>query len=135
MFEWEDVPRYGDSTTTATFQIWFLEGTDFVWFTYGDFAGTPANYSWTIGAENIDATAGDTYYYNGTGTIPSVNDDLLIESFSSAPVELSYAVYTNAEDGEMIINEAIVTTSGQADRAWSATKSEWLRVYLPSIIK
>jgi hypothetical protein len=135
VFEWENVPRFDDPATTTTFQIWFLEGTDEVWFSYGDFSGDTTGYSWTIGAENVDGTAGDTYYYNGAGTIPSVNDDLLVESFSSDPVKLTYSVQANAPDGEMIVNEVSVSTSGQSDNAWVATQSEWYTSYLPTIFK
>ncbi len=135
VFEWEDVPHYDDPATTSTFQIWFLEGTDFVWFTYGGFTGDTTGYNWTIGAENSDATAGDTYYYNGAGTIPSVDDDLLIESFMSDPVELSFAVQTSAGDGEMIINEVSVTTSGESTQAWAATKSVWYQIIMPIVFR
>ena len=69
VFSWENVP-IKNSTATASFQLWFEEGTDNIWFTYkqaGMPTGTP---NATVGGENVDGTDGANYYYNGAGKVP-----------------------------------------------------------------
>ena len=75
IFEWENVPRFGDTDSTFSFQIWLERGTDNITFTYGPSSGDTRD--GTTGAENPDGNVGDTYYYDGIGTSPWVaNDDL-----------------------------------------------------------
>jgi len=92
IFEWEDVPRFGDPTSTASFQIWLMRGTNFAWFTYGGFTGSTAD--GTVGAENADGTIGDTYYYGegGVGAVPAT--DLHVDQNSGAPGEAHIITFT-----------------------------------------
>ena len=68
VFEWENVPRFGDPTSTFTFQVWIERGTDKIWFVYGNATGDLTD--GTVGAETADGTVGDQYYFDGDGTNP-----------------------------------------------------------------
>jgi uncharacterized repeat protein (TIGR01451 family) len=92
IFEWENVPRFGDPTSTASFQIWLVRGTNLAWFTYGGFTGSVAD--GTIGVENADGTFGYTYYYGegGVGAIPT--GDLHVDQNSGIPGETHVITFT-----------------------------------------
>jgi hypothetical protein len=86
VFEWENVPRFGDLSSTFTFQIWLQQGTDNIWFVYDGFSGDTSD--GTVGAENSDGTLGDTVYFDGVGTLPwGGPDDLRAASIPGAPGE------------------------------------------------
>ena len=68
VFEWENVPRFGDPSSTFTFQVWIERGTDKIWFTYASSTGDTTD--GTVGAETADGTVGDQYYFDGVGTNP-----------------------------------------------------------------
>ena len=87
VFEWDNVPRFGGATSTATFQIWFQDGTDGIWFSYGGFTGSTAD--GTIGAEDGAGLFGDTYYYGegSIGTPPDGLQDVLVTYLPGNPGE------------------------------------------------
>ena len=92
IFEWEDVPRFGDPASTASFQIWLMRGTNLAWFTYGGFVGDVSD--GTVGAENADGTIGDTYYFGegGVGIVPT--GDLHVDQNSGAAGETHTITFT-----------------------------------------
>ena len=71
-----------------------MDGTNQIYFAYGalspDVASPSAGFGYTVGAENIDGTAGKSYYYtNGVsapvGTAPAAGADLqVLNNLSSA---------------------------------------------------
>jgi subtilisin family serine protease len=83
IFEWEGVPRFGDNSSTFSFQIWLEQGTDNIHFTYGSFSGNTGD--GTTGAENADGTVGDTEYFDGAGTLPWGGPDLQVASVPGTP--------------------------------------------------
>jgi hypothetical protein len=85
IFEWANVPRFGDPASTASFQIWLVRGSNLAWFTYGGFAGDVSD--GTVGVENADGTYGYTYYYGegGVGSVPV--GDLHVDQNSGTPGE------------------------------------------------
>lgn len=86
VFEWTDVPRFGDASSTFTFQIWLQRGgSDNIWFVYGPFAGDTLD--GTTGAENSDGTIGESYYFEGAGTLPWGGPDLGVFSVAGTPGE------------------------------------------------
>ena len=92
IFEWTNVPRFGDPTSTASFQIWLARGTNLAWFTYGGFAGSTAD--GTVGVENADGSVGYTYYY-GEGSVGSVPmGDLHVDQNSGAAGETHVITFT-----------------------------------------
>ena len=85
IFEWENIPRFGDNSSTFSFQIWLEQGTDNITFVYGSYAGNTGD--GTTGAENSDGTIGDTTYFDGAGTLPWGGPDLKVASVPGAPGE------------------------------------------------
>lgn len=85
VFEWANVPRYGDSSSTFSFQIWIQVGTDNIWYAYGPYSGDTTDA--TVGAENSDGTVGDTLYYEGTGTLPWGTPGVRVSSVPGEPGE------------------------------------------------
>lgn len=85
VYEWEDVPRFGDPSSTFTFQIWVQNGTssDAIWFVYDEFTGDTLD--GTVGAENSDGTIGASYYFEGVGTNPWGDPDLGVSSAPGTP--------------------------------------------------
>jgi uncharacterized repeat protein (TIGR01451 family) len=115
VFEWEDVPRFGDPTSTATFQVWFRDGTDDIWFAYPADAFTGVTSDGTIGAENNDGTLGSVYYYDGTGTLPDGSDDLLVVRILPEPAVLTYQAEVTEMDTE--VNNTVEVTDDLAATA------------------
>lgn len=73
IFQWESVPQYG-TTDLYSFQVWFVQGTDFIAFSY-DYANLPADltvYNFSIGVENDLGTMGRTYYSSINGTVTGI---------------------------------------------------------------
>jgi subtilisin family serine protease len=92
VYEWEDVPRFGDNSSTFSFQVWILNGTDNIWFVYDGFAGNTGD--GTTGAENADGTVGDTVYFDGAGTLPWGGPDLGVASVPGTPGETHIITYS-----------------------------------------
>lgn len=92
VYEWENVPRFGDAGSTFTFQIWVNNGTDNIWFVYDGFAGDTTD--GTVGAENSDGTIGDTWYFEGAGTSPWGGPDLQVLSAPGTPGETHVISFT-----------------------------------------
>lgn len=85
VYEWANVPRFGDNSSTFSFQIWVQNGTENIWFAYGPFAGNTTD--GTVGAENSDGTIGDTVYFDGAGTLPWGGSGLKVSAIPGAPGE------------------------------------------------
>lgn len=83
IFEWANVPRFGDASSTFSFQIWIQNNSDNIWFVYGPSSGDTTDA--TVGAENSDGTIGDTYYFEGTGTSPWGGPSLKVSSVPGEP--------------------------------------------------
>jgi hypothetical protein len=92
VYEWANVPRFGDDSSTFSFQIWVENGTDNIWFVYDGFAGDTAD--GTVGAENADGTIGDTWYFEGAGTSLWGGPDLGVTSAPGAPGESHVISFT-----------------------------------------
>lgn len=94
ILDWENVPRYGDNSSTFSFQVWIQTGSvENIWFTYGPSTGDTTD--GTVGAENSDGTIGDTYYVDGTGTsVWSGGVELGVNSLPGVPGETHEISYT-----------------------------------------
>lgn len=70
--DWQNVVDFVNNSVANTFEIWLRAGSvEDITFSYGDIGG-PSGNALSIGAENLDGTIGDSYYYNGVGgPIPS----------------------------------------------------------------
>lgn len=84
VYEWANVPRFGDLSSTFSFQIWVQNGASGnIWFAYDGFTGNTSD--GTVGAENAEGTIGDTYYFEGAGTSPWGGSGLKVSSVPGAP--------------------------------------------------
>lgn len=69
VIEWYQVAPYEDLNGPGyTFSQWMKLGTDEIYFNYIDI---PGGINATIGIENADGSAGTSYFYNGSGTLPA----------------------------------------------------------------
>lgn len=82
--DWEKVPNFSSSSQENSFEAWIRTGgVEDISFAYG--AITVGDGGWlTIGAEDKTGTVGDTYYYNGNGSLP-INATLRVTT-SGSPV-------------------------------------------------
>lgn len=79
--DWEGVQDFGDSTLN-TFEVWIGVNTDAhpgedIVFSYGSI-GNGYLGELTVGAQDITGTVGDTYYFNGAGTLPVAGNELRV---------------------------------------------------------
>lgn len=76
VFEWSDIPLFGEQNNRYSFQAWIQNGdSGNIWFTYdllGDVSGA------TVGVENADGSVGSAYWFEGLGTAPRVGTDLKV---------------------------------------------------------
>jgi hypothetical protein len=121
IFEWENVPRFGNLDERATFQIWIQETTDRIWFVYGP-AGVQG-VDGTVGIENSDGTIGESRYFDGAGIFPVAGVDLMIEDRIGGTATFTFqAVIDDCEEGEAIVNRADVSTKDTSDTAIAVTE-------------
>jgi uncharacterized repeat protein (TIGR01451 family) len=119
IFEWQDVPRFGNNSERATFQIWIQDGTDRIWFTYAGVQGADG----TVGIENDTGTVGDTRYFEGTGLYPSSAVDLQVDRSIGGTATFSFqGEVTECTPGEAIVNRADVSTASSSDSAIAVTE-------------
>jgi uncharacterized repeat protein (TIGR01451 family) len=106
VIEWNGAQLYDSPGITHTFQIWILDGTDIMWFTYDHLPGSSP--FGTIGIEDSTGSKGYTYYYDGQGTLPDGSKDLVLQPMLPDPVDLNYKVTVDdvpaAMDGKAYVN-------------------------------
>lgn len=79
--DWEGVANYSDRLPNS-FQVWIGESGDAnpgedITFAYGPVTGGDLGFL-TVGAQDISRTVGATYYYNGSGILPTEGTQLRI---------------------------------------------------------
>lgn len=117
IYEWENVPLFGDTATRATFQIWVIDGTDNIFFVYDNVPGGIA----TIGVENASGTTGDTRYFNGDTTAPSPNATFLSTSTPGGSATFTFEATANCK-ADIVVNKAEITNNGNIDKAIAVTE-------------
>jgi hypothetical protein len=84
--DWQDVVDFSNNSVSNSFEIWLRIGTvEDITFSYGAIGG-PSSGALSVGAENLDGTIGDNYYFNGTGTPISSNSELRVSSLGDPNV-------------------------------------------------
>jgi subtilisin family serine protease len=97
VYEWANVPRFGDAGSTFSFQIWVQNGpSGNIWFAYDVFSGDTGD--GTVGAENADGTVGESYYYDGAGSLPWGSSGLQVRSVPGTPGEVHTITFTMSGD-------------------------------------
>jgi subtilisin family serine protease len=84
--DWDKVRVYTASDTTPnSFEVWIrIGGTEDITYVYGG-TGSGDGGHLTVGAENIFGNSGQSYYYNGTGTLPTTATQLVVTGTPGAP--------------------------------------------------
>ena len=121
VYEWTDIPHFG-SADAATFQIWVgNDGTAAaggIHFTYDRLDNTGAGA--TVGAENSSGTIGDSYFFNGTGTVPAVGVDLLVETLPGGNATLGFQVTTDCSE-DSVVNQGDLSNGDNSESAVAVT--------------
>jgi hypothetical protein len=85
--DYAGVPNFGSAAQVNSFEVWMgIDGTEDIFFTYG--ALDPAlgdGGLLTVGAENVLGNSGENYYYNGTGTAPSEELEVVVAGTAAVP--------------------------------------------------
>ncbi|MFT5136133.1 MAG: putative repeat protein (TIGR01451 family), partial [Arenicella sp.] len=121
IYEWENVPLWGDLSNRYTFQIWVQNGTSGnIWYTYDQLGTTflPA----TVGVENDTGTGGDSYFYNATGTDPVVGQALQVLATTGGTATFNFQAQVDYCAEDAIVNRADLTTLDDAESAIAVTE-------------
>jgi uncharacterized repeat protein (TIGR01451 family) len=85
VLDWEAVKEYS-AARVDSFQIWIRTGTvEDITFTYGTLQGNGDGGLLSVGAENLFGNRGSTYYFNGTGTLPTSATELRVSTTPPQP--------------------------------------------------
>lgn len=124
VYEWNDVPLFGDNTTRYSFQVWVENGpSGNIWFVYAQIGSTTPPSGMTVGVENDTGTVGSSYYFEGVGTAPVVGADLQVDVTIGGTATFTFqAEATDCPAGDAIVNRADVTTATTADTAIAVTR-------------
>lgn len=144
VFQWTGVPQYG-TAELYTFQIWFVYGTDEIYFSYESFPTGIANYNTTIGIEDATGIVGNTFYNvtDGivTGTLPnlaSATPDLVAFTVLDSET-VTYQATVDVTDIQMdkVINIVEISDSNSniLDRAYALTRLDFYKSWFPIVAK
>jgi hypothetical protein len=90
VIDWQGVREFSQPRL-ASFQIWIGTNTgdpgEDISFAYGAIQGNGDGGFLNVGAENLFGNRGQSYYYNGTGTLPSNGTQLVVTGTPGAPSE------------------------------------------------
>ncbi|HPH98060.1 MAG TPA: S8 family serine peptidase [Anaerolineaceae bacterium] len=141
VFDWQDVSPYDGTVASYNVQLWIKDGTNEIWFAYGDLGTLPTGL--TVGMETITGTAGESYYYiaDGTpavGTPPAKGTDLVVLNNMDMETFMFQAAVTDPD-----LNTGLAKTQGEVINNNDASKAHLvstltfavLRTYLPFVIK
>jgi len=126
VLEWQGVEEWGVPGVAYTIQIQIGNvgsGYEGIWFTYARLDGEPG--SLTVGAENMAATSGSNYYYNGAGMFPiaGFEGELKVQELIGGTATINFQMEADCSV-EAIVNEATISTADQSERAVAVTRCE-----------
>jgi len=126
IYEWNNIPLFGDTTRRYSFQIWVQNGSSGnIWYTYGQIPDVdPHNGVFvTVGVENDTGTVGSSYFFEGAGTAPAIGTDLMVEQSTGGTATFTFqADIDRCAGGEVIVNRVDVATADTADTAIAVTQ-------------
>jgi hypothetical protein len=127
VIEWENV-RIKQTNQRVSFQLWFEDGSDNIWFSYPagfDAAVGRSNPTATIGAEDLGTKGVNYYHYSGsgaqTGALPNGSKDVWVGLESTSAV-FTFKANATAAVNSNITNEATATVSSTTNKAWANTR-------------
>jgi uncharacterized repeat protein (TIGR01451 family) len=133
IFEWKEAALKSNPDTCFSFQVWIEQDTSEIWFAYGPQTG--ALNTATVGVENRYGSAGESYYFNGSGIAPVEGASLKVVTQVDQAL-FTYALLVSPELGVDIRNVATATNS-HTGRVFQASAIVWTgeRVYLPITVR
>ena len=144
VFQWTDVPQYG-TTDLYTFQIWFVYGTDMIFFSYDSFPANVDDYNTTIGIEDATGNVGDTFYNVSSGVVSgalpdlvSATPDLVVTTvLDTATITYQATVDITDMDVNKVVNivELVDSNSSTVDRAYATSILEFYKQWFPIVAK
>lgn len=145
VFEWQNANAFGNASVLYNFEIWFTDGTNEIAFAYGplnaDVATPSLGFAYEVGMENINGTAGTSYYYfsgagSPVGTAPVMGTDLNIENnFSSTT--MTFQANVDLQNPSLPVVTNMVTEVGnfdaQQNQALAYTTIKTFTINLPLV--
>ena len=121
VYEWEDVPLFGDLANRYSFQVWVQNGpSGNIWVTYAQLGNVSGA---TVGVENETGTLGSSYWFEGAGTAPAVGTDLKVRTLVGGTATFSFqGQISSCTPGEAIVNRVNVNTASTSDTAIAVTE-------------
>lgn len=121
VYEWSDVPLFGDLGNRYSFQIWVQNGASGnIWITYaqlGDVGGA------TVGVEDESGSIGASYWFEGAGTAPAVGTDLKVRNLDGGTATFTFqGQISGCSAGEALVNRVNVDTADTSDTAIAVTQ-------------
>lgn len=132
VFEWENAQLFADPSSCYTFQIWIVDGTDDIWFTYGDITGDTSFA--TVGFEDVAGLVGESYYYDTTGTLPTPGVDLRIVEQTA---DVIYQVTVDGDLFGILTNQVLHDTDNPGSQQATTSVDVDVRrpVYVPLVMR
>ena len=120
IYEWNDVPIFGDDSQRYSFQVWIQnDNSGNIWFTYGALGDN--SYA-SVGAENADGSIGESYYFSGDGTGTAPGEELFISAIPGGTATFTFeAEVDGCSSGTVIVNDAEMSADNADERAIAAT--------------
>jgi len=126
VYEWNNVPLYGDTSSRYTFQIWIQEGdSGNIWFIYQDISNSDIPLS--VGLENKTGTVGDSYYFSGEGSAPQPGTDLKVVSNPGGSATLSFQAKVKScpKRRKAVIARSYLDSDNGEEMSYAAFKCHW----------
>jgi uncharacterized repeat protein (TIGR01451 family) len=121
VYEWKDVPLFGDLANRYSFQVWVQNGpSGNIWVTYAQLGNVSGA---TVGVENETGTLGSSYWFEGAGTAPAVGTDLKVRTLVGGTATFGFqGQISSCTPGEAIVNRVNVNTASTSDTAIAVTE-------------
>ncbi len=125
VYEWNNIPLFGDTDNRYTFQIWVQNGTSGnIWFVYEQLGDLNPPSGVTVGVENIDGAQGTSNYFEGTGTAPAVGTDLSVVSIAGGTASFNFEAEVKrcGKRDNPIVNRVDISRNGVENSAIAITE-------------
>ncbi|GLS24965.1 S8 family serine peptidase [Marinibactrum halimedae] len=120
IYEWNNIPLFGDDTRRYTFQVWVQNGdSGNIWFVYQNMDDVD-NINYSVGIEDETGLNGDSYHFNGTGNTPTPGIDLEVSTLTGGSATFTYKTRVGKCKKPMV-NFVEITSEGETEEAITTT--------------
>ena len=130
VIEWYHANEFGQTDVLYNFEIWIKDTTNQITFAYGplnaDISSPTPAYKYGVGIENVDGTAGKSYFYFGgtgtpQGTPPVTGTDLnAINVLASASMTFKAFAALSPMNLPVVANVVSEVSNYDAAQNWAA---------------